>query len=668
MNENDYIADQKRVKELRQLLNKYGYQYYVLDQPTISDYDYDQLNQELKILEEKHPELVTPDSPTQHVGGIALNTFEKVSHAVQMASLQDVFDEDEIRSFDRRIREKISEPEYVVEPKIDGLSVSLEYENGVLVRGSTRGDGFIGEDVTLNLKTVKNIPKQLKHPIEFLEVRGEVYMPRASFYQLVEQQELTGETPFKNPRNAAAGSLRQKDPKVTAKRMLDIFIFNVQQIRGATLSNHKQSLDFLKELGFSVIPSYRCYTKIDDVLKEIQRIGQQRDGLEFDIDGAVVKVNDFNHRNEIGETAKFPRWAVAFKYPPEEKQTILKAIEINVGRTGALTPTAVFDPILLAGSTVGRAVLHNQDFITEKDIRLGDTIVVRKAADIIPEVVQVIAHQEGSVPYQMPNTCPSCGAPVTRENGEAVLRCTNPECPATLLRHLIHFASRDAMNIEGLGPANAKLLTEQGLVHSPADLYTLQKQDIVKLERMGEKSAENLLSSIGRSKQNELYRFVFALGIRNIGQRSAQLLCEKFPSIEALLQASVDEVSEIDGFGEVMAQSVVDFFSMPQTRHLIERFQSYGLTMQSAVKIQKSGWQGKTFVLTGTLERYTRNQAKDVIESFGGKVSSSVSSKTDYLVSGESSGSKLTKAQQLGVTIISETEFIQMIQQMEKEE
>ena len=663
---NDYIADQKRIEELRHVLNEYGYQYYVLDNPTVSDYDYDMLSQELKALEAKHPELVTPDSPTQRVGGMALNTFEKVPHVVQMGSLQDVFDEEEIRGFDQRIREKISHPEYVVEPKIDGLSVSLEYENGVLVRGSTRGDGFIGEDVTLNLKTVKSIPSRLNRPIEFLEVRGEVYMPRASFYQLVEQQELLGETPFKNPRNAAAGSLRQKNPKVTAKRMLDIFVFNVQQVRGVELTNHRQSLDFLKELGFHVIPSYRCYDAIEDVLTEIRRIGEQRDGLEFDIDGAVVKVNDFESRKEVGETAKFPRWAVAFKYPPEEKQTTLTAIEINVGRTGALTPTAVFEPILLAGSTVGRAVLHNQDFIEEKDIRIGDTIVVRKAADIIPEVVQVVAHKPDSVPYQMPDVCPSCGAPVIREDGEAVLRCTNPECPATLLRHLIHFASRDAMNIEGFGPANARLFTEEGLVRSPADLYILKKEQISGLERMGEKSAENLLASIERSKSNELYRLVFALGIRNIGQRSAQLLCERFPSMDMLFDASEEEISSIEGFGDVMARSVVDFFALPQTKHLIGRFKEYGLTMEHKTKAKKTEWQGKTFVLTGTLERYTRSEAKAVIESFGGKVSSSVSSKTDFLVAGESSGSKLTKAQQLGVTIISESQLIEMIEQAEE--
>lgn len=657
-------SHEQRVLELRAQLNYHSDRYYVQDNPEISDYDYDMLLQELKNLEQEHPELVTPDSPTMRVGGSALNDFTKVEHTVQMASLQDVFNMEDVRDFDRRVREILETPEYVVEPKIDGLSVSLEYENGRFVRGSTRGDGHIGEDVTLNLRTIRSIPHTLKTPVPFLEVRGEVYMPHSSFDELVKRQELAEETPFKNPRNAAAGSLRQKDPKVTKTRMLDLFVFNIQQISGGRdLTCHKDSLDYLKELGLNVIPSYHMATQIDDVLAEIERIGEQRDSYEFDIDGAVVKVNRFSERELLGETSKFPKWAVAFKYPPEEKVTELKDIEIKVGRTGALTPTALFEPVQLAGTTVSRAVLHNQDFITQKDIRIGDQIIVRKAGDIIPEVVASISHKEGSEPYFLPEHCPVCGAKAEREEDEAVTRCPNPECPATLLRNLIHFVSRNAMNIDGCGPAILESLTVNGIIHSPADLYQLDREPLVGLERMGEKSADNLLAAIERSKSNELSRLIFAMGIRNIGERAAELLCQRFPSIDAILEASEEEIETIDGFGSVMAKHVATFFALPETHHLIQRFKDAGLNMIETVQAGTGGTlQGKTFVLTGTLPNMARGEAKKRIENAGGKVSSSVSAKTSYVVAGEDAGSKLTKAEQLGLAILSEEELLQLIE------
>ena len=658
-------TDEQRIAELRKQLNYHGRRYYVMDDPEISDYDYDMLMQELKALEQKHPELVTPDSPTMRVGGTALNDFAKVEHAVQMASLQDVFNKEDVRDFDKRVREVLEQPQYVVEPKIDGLSVSLEYENGRFVRGSTRGDGFIGEDVTLNLRTIRSIPLVLNHPVNFLEVRGEVYMPHSSFHELVERQELNGETPFKNPRNAAAGSLRQKDPKITAVRKLDIFVFNIQQISGAgrDITRHNDSLDYLQEQGFKVIPSYLTTDSIETVIGEIDRIGDHRDSYEFDIDGAVVKVNDFSDRELLGETSKFPKWAVAFKYPPEEKVTELKDIEVNVGRTGALTPTAVFDPVQLAGTSVSRAVLHNQDFITQKDIRIGDQIIVRKAGDIIPEVVASVGHKEGSQPYFLPEHCPVCGAKTEREEDEAVTRCPNPECPATLQRNLIHFVSRNAMNIDGCGPAILEQLTTNGLIHSPADLYTLTKEQLVALERMGDKSADNLLAALENSKKNELSRLVFAMGIRNIGERAAELLCQRFPTMDALLEATEEEIEAIDGFGSIMAKHVAVFFAMPESRHLIQRFKDAGLNMTETVREEpvSSELKGKTFVLTGTLPSLTRTKAKKRIEEAGGKVSSSVSSKTAYVVAGEDAGSKLTKAEQLGITILSEDEFVALL-------
>lgn len=644
----------KRIEELRAIVEHHSYQYYVLDNPEIEDYEFDRFMHELIDLEEEYPELKTPDSPTVRVGGTTLNDFQKVTHTVQMGSLQDVFSTDEVREFDGRVRESIHSPFYVVEPKIDGLSVSLEYADGIFVRGSTRGDGIVGEDVTANLKTIASIPLKLPQALPFLEVRGEVYMPRANFLKLIEQQEMNEETPFKNPRNAAAGSLRQKDPQIAAKRKLDIFVFNVQQIKGKTLTSHKESLDYLKEQHFKVIPSYQRYDNIEDVIARIEEIGQMRGTLPYNIDGAVVKVDDFSQREQLGSTAKYPRWAVAYKYPPEEKQTILHSIEINVGRTGVLTPTAVFDPIELAGTTVSRAVLHNEDFIREKDIRIGDTILVRKAGDIIPEVLGVVSHAPDSQPYQMPHRCPSCGSEVFRLDDEAALRCMNADCPAQLLRNLIHFASRDAMNIEGLGPAVIESLLQNGLLHSPADLYSLQKEQIASLERMGEKSALNLLASLERSKQNDLSKLLFALGIRNVGQKAAVLLAQKFQTMDALFFASAEDISEIEGFGDVMAQSVVDFFCLPQTKALIDRLKAAGVNMQSQSVPTGERLAGLTFVLTGTLPTLKRSEAAKMIEQEGGKVSSSVSKKTDYVVAGEDAGSKLTKAQQLGVSILDE--------------
>lgn len=655
------ISDaQKRTEELSALLDKYSYQYYVLDNPEISDYEFDMLMQELKSLEEQFPELILPTSPTQRVGGMALNKFEKVSHAVQMASLQDVFSFEQVESFLQKCRDELSDVEFSVEPKIDGLSVSLEYENGIFTRGSTRGDGFVGEDVTANLRTIRSIPLKIENAPEFLEVRGEVYMPRDSFFSLVEQQELKGEAPFKNPRNAAAGSLRQKDSKVTAKRRLDIFIFNVQQITGREYETHTQSLDDLKAMGFRTLPSYRICREASEIRAEIDRIGDERAEFGFDIDGVVIKINRLSQRDVMGATSKTPKWAVAYKYPPEEKETKLLDIEVNVGRTGAITPVAVFEPILLAGTSVSRAVLHNQDFIDEKDIRIGDIIVVRKAGEIIPEVLRSVSHEENSVKFSLPSVCPVCGTPSVRDDGESVLRCPNVSCPAQLLKNMIHFASRNAMNIDGLGEANMKLLVENGLVNSPADLYILKKEQLTELERFGEKSAENLINAIEASKKNEADRLVFGLGIRNIGQKAATLLCEKFGGAEALLNAEKDEISAIDGFGDVMAESVCNALREPHTIELISRLREYGVNLTySRQSTGDDRFSGLTFVLTGTLPTMKRDEAKKLIESFGGKVSGSVSKKTSFVVAGEEAGSKLVKAQELGIEILTEEELIE---------
>jgi len=656
----DKIPEQK-IKELREALEYHSNRYYVLDSPEIEDYEYDKLLHELIDLEERHPEYMDENSPTARVGGKALNTFAPVRHPVQMGSLQDVFTLEDLEAFDVKVRETVECPLYVVEPKIDGLSVSLEYENGRLIRGSTRGDGFVGEDVTANLKTVRAIPLKLPKPLPLLEVRGEVYMPRGSFERLVETQELAGEAPFKNPRNAAAGSLRQKNARVTAGRGLDIFVFNIQRIEGAEITSHKQSLEFLRELGFPVSPGYSAHNEIGGAIREVERIGENRGGLSFDIDGAVIKVDDFAQREELGSTSKFPKWAVAYKYPPEEKETVLRGIEIKVGRTGALTPTAVFEAITLAGTTVTRAVLHNQDFINQKGISIGDTIVVRKAGDIIPEVVSVRVHQPEQPVYQIPGACPSCGTQAVREEGEAALRCPNLECPAQLLRNLIHFASRDAMDIEGLGPAIVRNLVENKLISSPAELYELRAEQLEPLERMGKRSAENLVNAIEASKQKDLGNLIFALGIRGIGQRAAQLLAQRFGDIDTIMRALPEDIESIDGYGGVMARQVHAFFEIEGNRHLISGLRDSGVNMLCALAPTGDSLAGKTFVLTGTLPTLSRDDAKKWIEDAGGKTSSSVSKKTDYVVAGEQAGSKLTKAQQLGVTILTESELLEML-------
>ncbi|MGN0453238.1 MAG: NAD-dependent DNA ligase LigA [Ruminococcus sp.] len=652
----------KRSEELRAIIEYHNDRYYNQDSPEISDFEYDKLLRELENLEEDFPQLKTADSPTVRVGGSRSAKFSPVVHTVPMESLHDSFSHDELRDFDRKVREVIERPVYVVEPKFDGLSVSCEYENGVFTRGSTRGDGNVGEDVTENLMTVKSLPKYIKNAPEFLEVRGEVYMSFITFERLCEQQLDREEKPFKNPRNAAAGSLRQKDSKITAERSLDIFVFNVQQIKGAQLTSHKQSIDYLIELGFPTAPFYNTFESIEEVIAEIERIGNLRGELSFGIDGAVVKVDSFDDRKVLGNTAKFPKWAEAYKYPPEEKATTLLDIEVNVGRTGAITPVGIFSPVLLAGTTVSRATLHNEDFIREKGICIGDTVIIRKAGEIIPEVLSVESHADNNIPYEFPKTCPSCGSPLFREEGEAALRCTNTDCPAQLMRHLIHFVARDAMDIDGLGPAVLSHLQSASLINSPADIYRLKSEDIECLERMGEKSAKNLIEAINKSKSQELYRLVFALGIRHIGLKAAKLMCERFETIDDILSASAEEFSAIDGYGEIMAQSAYSYFSLESTRELIAELKALGLQMKSSKKaLSKGVFTGKTFVLTGTLPTYTRSDATAVIEENGGKVTGSVSKKTDFLLAGEDAGSKLTKAQSLGVTIISEADLLAMI-------
>lgn len=649
-----------RAEELRRTIEKHNHNYYDLDAPTIEDDEYDALMRELRSIEESYPELLTADSPTQRVGGTAMTTFEKVQHAVQMGSLQDVFSVEEVGEFISRVQEQNAD-EYVVEPKIDGLSVSLEYENGVFVRGSTRGDGFIGEDITQNLKTVRSIPLKLNEDIPFIEVRGEVYMSRKSFAALCDEQERKGEQLPKNPRNAAAGSLRQKDSRITAQRKLDIFCFNVQRIEGKELTSHSQSLEYMKQLGFTVIPDYNVCHSREEVVEKIMKIGEQRRGLPFDIDGAVVKVNSFALREDIGATTKVPKWAVAYKYPPEEKETTLNDIEINVGRTGALTPVAIFDPVLLAGTTVSRAILHNQDIISDKDIRIGDRIVVRKAGDIIPEVVRSVSHANNSEPYYIPKVCPVCGADAMRDEDEAVIRCQNFDCPAQLQRSIEHFASRNAMNIEGLGEAIVEQLVSAQLIKTVADLYTLDIQELMALDRFGRKSAENLLQSIENSKKNELNRLVFALGIRGIGQRAATLLCEHFGDMNSIMNAFPLEIASIEGFGDIMAQSVYDAMQEPHRIKLIGKLREYGVNMSYADSKVSDKFAGLIFVLTGTLPTYTREQAKTLIEKHGGKCSGSVSKKTSYVLAGDEAGSKLTKANELGITVITEEQFKEMI-------
>lgn len=657
--------DKEQIKsEYEQLCKQaeqHNFNYYVLDDPTIEDDEYDRLMRRIKEIEAENPEIVSESSPTQHVGGYAINTFEKVTHEVQMGSLQDVFSKGELYEFDERVKKAVGKAVYCVEPKIDGLSVSLEYKDGIFTRGSTRGDGFVGEDITKNLKTIKSIPMVLREKIPFIEVRGEVYMPKADFEKLVRKQLENDEQPAKNPRNAAAGSLRQKDSRVTASRGLDIFVFNLQRIEGRELTCHSESLDYMKSLGFNVIDGYKTFDNIEDAVSRIMEIGENRQSYSYDIDGAVIKVDDFELRNELGSTAKVPKWAVAFKYPPEEKETKLLDIEINVGRTGALTPVAVFEPVWLAGTTVSRAVLHNQDYIDSKDIRIGDIIAVRKAGDIIPEVVRSVSHAENSEPFVIPHICPVCHGKAERAEDEAVIRCVNIDCPAQLLKNIEHFASRPAMNIDGLGEAVVKQLVENRLISTVADLYSLQQQDLEMLPGFAKVSASKLIANIEYSKTNSPDRLLFALGIKGIGQKNAQLLMKHFGSIEKLSETSSEEISAVENFGDILANNIFTALHEPHMTELIERLKSYGVNTvyQSDVKSDKLA--GLTFVITGTLPDMTRDEAKTLIEQNGGKCSGSVSKKTSYVLAGEEAGSKLTKAQQLGVTVISQQQLIEMI-------
>lgn len=657
------MSDAQEILELRRELNQANYEYYVKDDPTMSDYDYDHKLRRLEELEGAHPELVTPDSPTQRVGGKALESFTQVTHRVPLESLQDVFDFDELRAFDQRVRGVEPKVRYSVEPKVDGLSVALEYQDGQFVRGATRGDGLVGEDVTENLKTVKSIPLSIPDVPGTLIVRGEVYMPKKVFHALNEEREKRGEALFANPRNAAAGSLRQLDPKIAARRRLDIAVFNIQWAEQEDFHGHTEGLNFLADKGFKVIPHVACST-IEEAVEQVQAIGEGRENYPFDIDGAVIKVDDLAQRQTLGSTAKFPRWAAAYKYPPEVKPSRLTDIVIQVGRTGVLTPKAVLEPVRLAGTTVTSATLHNQDFIAEKDIRIGDTVLVRKAGEIIPEVLSVVMDKRpaDAVPYRFPEVCPECGAPVERDEDGAHIRCTGAECPAQLLRNLAHFASRDAMDIEGLGIAVVENLVKAGLVKTPGDLYFLHEEDVAGLERMGKKSAQNLLTAIEKSKSQDLSRLLFAFGIRQVGQKAGKILAARFGSLDNLQAATVEELTQVDDIGAITAQSIVDWFASPQSQHLIQRLKEAGVNMQAEQKGEDQRFAGKTFVLTGTLDRFTRAEATKMIEDRGGKAAGSVSKKTTYVVAGEAAGSKLRKAQELGVPVLTQEEFLALMQ------
>lgn len=661
--ESEKNAAKRRIDELRELLAHHSFLYYVEDAPQISDYEYDKLFYELVALEEKYPEFDSPTSPTKRVGGKALDKFEKVTHAVRMGSLADVFSYDEVRDFVAKTNEKLGKATvFSIEPKIDGLSVSLVYENGEFSLGSTRGDGTVGENVSENLKTVRTIPMKTKDALPHLEVRGEVYMPREAFAVLNEKREAEGEQLFANPRNAAAGSLRQLDSKVTASRRLDIFVFNVQAAEGIEFSSHIESLEYLKSQGFHIIDGIRRASSAGEIISAIEEIGAARDNLPYDIDGVVIKADSLAERRILGENISTPKWAIAYKFPPEQKQTKLTDIIIQVGRTGVLTPNARLEPVRLAGTVVSRATLHNIDFIRERDIRIGDTVTLQKAGDIIPEIICVDkSKRNGSeVPYEMPTLCPSCGEPVIRDD-EAATRCTNASCPAQLERHITHFASRDAMNIDGMGPAVVRLLIASGLIHDVADIYSLSAGEIEGLNRMGKKSAENLIAAIERSKSAGLDKLIYALGIRQVGEKAAKSLAEAFPDIELLFSASEEQISAIYDFGDISAHYIVNFFAHPQTRTLVDELKSRGV--KTTYEVQKRGniFEGMTFVLTGTLPTMKRDEASRLIEENGGKVSSSVSAKTSMVLAGEDAGSKLTKAQSLGVRIISEEELLAML-------
>ena len=655
------MDDFAEIQGLRRELTQAGYEYYVLDKPTMSDFDYDHKLRRLEELEAAHPETVTPDSPTQRVGGQPLDAFTQVRHQVPLESLQDVFDFQELEAFDQRVKGVVPEAEYVVEPKVDGLSVALEYEDGLFVRGATRGDGQVGEDVTENLRTVRSIPLKISDAPPRLIVRGEVYMPKKVFHALNEERERRGEALFANPRNAAAGSLRQLDPKVAASRRLDIAVFNIQWPQ-EEFSTHLETLDYLRNKGFKVIPHYSC-AQVSQATERITEIGETRETFPFDIDGAVVKVNNLSQRAALGSTAKFPRWAAAYKYPPEVKPAQVVDIVIQVGRTGVLTPKAVLTPVRLAGTTVTNATLHNQDFISEKDIRIGDTVLVRKAGEIIPEVLSVVEDKrpEGTQPWFLPKTCPVCGAPVERDEDGAHTRCTGAECPAQLLRNLAHFASRDAMDIEGLGIAVVENLVNAQLVKTPGDLYFLNEEDVARLERMGKRSAKKLLAALEKSKEQDLSRLIYAFGIRQVGQKAGKILAARFQTLENLQNATLEELTAVDDIGEITAQSILDWMASPQSRHLIDRLREAGVNMTAAEQGSDRRFEGMTFVLTGTLEKFTRDEASEMIEARGGKSSGSVSKKTTYVVAGEAAGSKLRKAQELGIPVLTEEEFLALL-------
>ena len=650
------------IKKLREKLNENARLYYTLDASTMSDYEYDRLYRRLQELEAAHPEEITPDSPTQRVGDAVLNDFAEVRHPVPLESLEDVFDGDEVKGFLSKVLETLPRAEYSVEPKVDGLSVALEYRDGRFYQGATRGDGRVGEDVTGNLRTVRSIPKNLPEKLPRLIVRGEVYMARSVFDRINEELELEGKPLMANPRNAAAGSLRQKDPKVCAKRQLDIAVFNLQLVEGRSFATHSETLDYLREQGFPVIP-HTVLRDSEKILEQIQKLGDNRMDFPYDIDGAVVKLNDLSDRSILGSTAKCPKWAVAYKYPPEQKESRVADIAVQVGRTGVLTPKAVLEPVRLAGTTVTNATLHNQDYITEKDIRIGDTVVVQKAGEIIPEIVSVVKEKrpEGTKPYHLPDKCPVCGAAVLRDPDGAAVRCTGAECPAQLLRNMIHFASRDAMDIDGVGPAVLQQLIESGLVSNPADLYDLRAEQLEGLDRMGKKSAQNAVDAIARSKENDLWRLIFALGIRQVGAKAAKILATHFGSMDGLRRATVEELTEIDDVGAVTADYITRWMQSDQAADLLARLQKAGVNMECHQELVDRRFAGMTFVLTGALTRFTREEAGEMIELRGGKVSSSVSKKTTYVVAGENAGLKLKKAGELGVSVLSEEDFLALI-------
>ena len=653
----------EEMKQLRETLNAHGYRYYVLDDPQISDYEYDHMLRRLEDLEREHPEEITPDSPTQRVGGPALSEFAPVEHPVPLESLQDVFNGGEVEEFLERVAGTFPDAEYSVEPKVDGLSVALEYRDGVFVRGATRGDGRVGEDVTENLRTIRSIPMTLPEKLPRLIVRGEVYMARSVFEEINARRELEGKPLMANPRNAAAGSLRQLDPKVAAQRRLDIAVFNLQLAEGRTFASHTETLDYLKDQHFKVISSRRL-RRLPEILEEIERLNDTRMERPFDMDGAVIKLNSLADREVLGSTAKCPKWAIAYKYPPEKKPAKVLDIVVQVGRTGVLTPKAVLSPVRLAGTTVTNATLHNQDYITQKDIRIGDTVIVQKAGEIIPEVVEVVPGErpETAQPYFLPDTCPVCGAPVTRDPDGAAVRCTGAECPAQLLRNLTHFASRNAMDIDGLGPAVMNQLIESGLVKTAADLYGLRAEEIAQLDRMGAKSAQNAVEAIAKSRENDLWRLLFALGIRQVGEKAAKVLAARFGSFDALAGASEEELTAIDDVGPITARYLREWLESPQSKDLIARLKVAGVNMESRTKPVDSRFAGQTFVLTGALTRFTRDEAAEIIEQRGGKAAGSVSKKTTCVVAGENAGSKLKKAQELQIPVLTEEEFLALLQ------